>query len=197
MVQNNITDSEKYIEILKAATDLFSEKGLERTTVNEIATKANVGKGTVYLYFKSKNEIFETIISIGIKQTSDFFSNLSLVEDPIQQLRDLIREFFESLTQHQKLFKIIVSTIPGYSFDSGFKDLIEQATQQIQTNLTEFFQHFIDTGVFRQSDPKFLACIFWDFFSHFPTTWIISENEQSLNEMVDPLIDFFLNGAKQ
>ena len=60
-------NNEKQMEILKAAVDLISERGFERTTVDEIAARANVGKGTIYLYFKNKEEIFIDIIENGIK----------------------------------------------------------------------------------------------------------------------------------
>ena len=49
-----ISTDEKRLEILDAAMRLFSERGFERTTVDEIATLANVGKGTIYLYFENK-----------------------------------------------------------------------------------------------------------------------------------------------
>jgi AcrR family transcriptional regulator len=55
--------ADKAQRILEAAKGLFSSIGLKNTSIEEIATKAGLGKGTVYLYFKSKDEIFSTLAS--------------------------------------------------------------------------------------------------------------------------------------
>jgi len=48
--------------ILSTAKELFFEKGIAQTTMDEIAKKANYSKSTIYVYFKSKDEIFDCIV---------------------------------------------------------------------------------------------------------------------------------------
>ena len=55
-------------EILQAAGDLFRRGDWHRTTIDEIAKNAGVGKGTVYLHFKSKEEIVERLALMGCKR---------------------------------------------------------------------------------------------------------------------------------
>ncbi|RYZ57734.1 MAG: TetR/AcrR family transcriptional regulator [Proteobacteria bacterium] len=59
----SIQQQEKPKRILEAARGLFSSLGLKNTSIEDIATKAGLGKGTVYLYFKSKEEIFSSLVA--------------------------------------------------------------------------------------------------------------------------------------
>ena len=52
---------DKYQQILEAAIELFSENGMENTSIQEIAELAGVAKGTIYLYFKSKDDLMEQV----------------------------------------------------------------------------------------------------------------------------------------
>ena len=54
-------ESGKYQHILEAAMDLFSERGFETTSVQDIAQTAGIAKGTVYLYFKSKEDLVQQV----------------------------------------------------------------------------------------------------------------------------------------
>jgi AcrR family transcriptional regulator len=68
----SIQQQEKPLRILEAARGLFSSLGLKNTSIEDIASKAGLGKGTVYLYFKSKEEIFSNIVA-------DFHESLHFV----------------------------------------------------------------------------------------------------------------------
>ncbi len=67
------TDTGKKMVILKVATDLFKRYGYAKTSLEDIAKEAQLGKGTIYYYFESKEEIF---FSIGKAMSQDFFRQL-------------------------------------------------------------------------------------------------------------------------
>lgn len=81
--------------IMDAAIKLFSEKGFENTTVNQLAKEAGVGKSTIYGYFKSKNEIFLAFCEDEI----DFvFTDLADKRDPDTPIQEqLLTLFMEQL----------------------------------------------------------------------------------------------------
>ena len=60
-------------DILQAALDLFAEKGVESVTIEMIAEKAEVGKGTIYKHFSGKSEIFGSLISAKARKFLLFF----------------------------------------------------------------------------------------------------------------------------
>ncbi len=65
-----VDKEEKRKEILKAALVVFSQKGFHKTSMNDIAQKAEIGKGTLYDYFKSKDELFLSLLDFIF---SEFF----------------------------------------------------------------------------------------------------------------------------
>ena len=85
-----VDKEEKKARILEAAIKIFAKKGLSKTTISDIAAEANIGKGTVYEYFRSKDEVFsasfmyfmdkvEVIISKRLYRTHDPLEKLSAV----------------------------------------------------------------------------------------------------------------------
>jgi AcrR family transcriptional regulator len=57
---------ERPAELMAAALDLFVERGYAATRLDDVAARAGVSKGTLYLYFSSKEELFEAVIRSGI-----------------------------------------------------------------------------------------------------------------------------------
>lgn len=89
-------------KILKAAMDIFEHKGFEKASISEIAEKADLGVGTVYNYFKSKDEIFiETFTNQIDVETKYEFDLNQLVE---KEVADIVVEYVEKL---MKSFKYI------------------------------------------------------------------------------------------
>jgi len=62
---------DRKMDILQAAIKVFSEKGFHEATIEDIAAEAKIAKGTTYLYFSSKNELFEEMIRYSITQYHD------------------------------------------------------------------------------------------------------------------------------
>ena len=87
-------------DILQAALDLFAEKGVESVTIEMIAEKAEVGKGTIYKHFSGKSEIFGSLI---IRQSKEVFAFLSKIkpDTPILvQMKQVLRHFWDMNTDN-------------------------------------------------------------------------------------------------
>jgi TetR/AcrR family transcriptional regulator, fatty acid metabolism regulator protein len=76
--------------IINAAVEVFSRKGFQDSTISQIAQKANVAEGTIYQYFKNKEDLF---FSIPIDKTKEFFSELELHLQGIHGAENKIRKF--------------------------------------------------------------------------------------------------------
>src|ERR1700761_3377473 len=95
---------DKYQRILAAAVAVFAEKGFFTSRVSDIADRANVADGTVYLYFKSKEEILMTAINTAF----DAFMSLARTElkklaDPAERLRRLAFLHLEAMGANRNL----------------------------------------------------------------------------------------------
>ena len=75
--------------ILKGAKKLFLERGIEQTTIRNIADEINYSVGTVYVYFKDKNAILHDLHSIGFQELGGYFEELFLIKDPMERLKKM------------------------------------------------------------------------------------------------------------
>lgn len=76
--------------IIDAAIEVFSRNGFQNSTISQIARKANVAEGTIYQYFKNKEDLF---FSIPIDKTKEFYSELELHLQGIHGAENKIRKF--------------------------------------------------------------------------------------------------------
>jgi len=88
-------------KIIQAAEAVFSEHGFHRASMDEIALRANVAKGTLYYHFKSKSELFKTIVAEGMQDLmdrvqADIYADLSFAEQVMRIIRHNLDIFLES-----------------------------------------------------------------------------------------------------
>ncbi len=94
-------------EILRAARSVFGEKGYHAATVDEIAAVADVSKGTVYLYFPSKFEVFVATVRQGVLELRELTAkNMSVAGSASEKLRAFIRTRLEYCDQNRDFFRI-------------------------------------------------------------------------------------------
>ena len=114
--------------ILEAARKVFAKKGFHDATVDDIANAAGVAKGTVYLYYSSKRDVYFAALKFGISQMyASLVEELKRVSTTQQKLRALIASKLAYFDENRDFFKIyyselgnIPSTHPG-GIDSEFK----------------------------------------------------------------------------
>ena len=95
---------EKQERILKAAAGVFAEKGFSQSTISMIARKADVADGTIYLYFKNKEDLLARLFSHKIRLIFDLFSRITAgPENAEQKLRLLIRKHFEEFQKDRDM----------------------------------------------------------------------------------------------
>lgn len=146
---------EKFIEV---ARQLFARKGVENTTMNDIASASSKGRRTIYTYFKSKTEIFNAVIET---ETDKILSRLRLILakpiTPQEKVREYVSERFDAM-------KEIVGR--NGSLRAGFfRDVrkVERAQRIIASKeaalLREILEEGVNNGVFRISDIKKEAII--------------------------------------
>ena len=94
--------------MLKAATSIFAKEDFHKVTMEEVAKKAGVGKGTIYRYYKNKEDLYFSIISRGLETLYRYISRLvSREKDTLSKLRRVIfcaLRFFELNKSFVKVF---------------------------------------------------------------------------------------------
>ena len=187
---------EKLIEV---ARQLFVHKGLDNTTMNDIANASDKGRRTIYTYFKSKREIYNAVI----ERESDLrVSRLrGLAEDDSLQPVEKLKKF---LTDRYQLSSISPSRTSSDSIRSMFSldfkrvDRIRQLSYEKESAL---FKSILDEGVasgaFNQEQSSRL--------NHFMHRWLLLADWSSSAQFVQPeeamaywtdLIDFIVYGIQ-
>jgi AcrR family transcriptional regulator len=95
--------------ILQAARKLFVEKGIDQTTIRNIASEIEYSVGTVYVYYKDKNDILHDLHSQGFKQLGGEMKILFNVADPMERLKALGRVYLQFAMDNPDMYDLMFS----------------------------------------------------------------------------------------
>jgi AcrR family transcriptional regulator len=93
-------------EILKAAKELYMEKGLEATSIRNIAEKIEYSPATVYLYFRDKGEILHALHQEGFKILVEYFTEAFKISDPFERLKALGEGYIRFSMERPEMYKL-------------------------------------------------------------------------------------------
>jgi len=146
---------ERHEQILDAAIKVFGEKGFEGASVADIAEAAKIGKGTVYLYFKSKEEIFSAILSE--RSLLSWFVDQVMTEDVSLEgmLTDIARHFLQSMPDYLPVIRLVLSD--GHRSPAHAEQLYRDVILKGNKMLAAFLAAQAEAGRIRQLDNPFLT----------------------------------------
>src|SRR5207247_3704612 len=191
--RNSIGD--KRAAMLRAATRVFARNGYFNSKVADIARAAEVADGTVYLYFKSKEEILHSIFDQNMAEAiaagGQLIENL---DDPREKLRRIAKLHLERLGADRDLAVVFQVELRGSTkfmeefSAAGFAEYLEL--------IRSTFEEGQRTGVFRADiNAKVVAKILFGALDEMATNWILSKRRYKLAPMVDTVLDIFFNGV--
>ena len=130
--------------ILNSALRVFKTKGLEHSTMDEIAQEADFGKATLYYYFKSKEEIFSTILIKGWNSLWDGIEDVVIEENtPRRKFIKIIKKIIELVNEDRPLYEFLFFAPQTYPST----DDIEPEWKQYQVKLTNTMHKLIEIGI--------------------------------------------------
>jgi len=138
--------------ILKAARKLFFDKGFKNVTVESIAKKAELSKGSVYLYFKSKEDIYTQILLSDIDKFHKVIANLRQEgQSSSTMLMGLANIYADFFINDRELFRIMMNymlNIDHMNLPEEIDRLIVKATNKTIDIIEEIFMMGIRSGEF-------------------------------------------------
>jgi AcrR family transcriptional regulator len=157
-------------QILSASKQLFADRGFHQTTMEDIANAAELSPGTIYLYFKSKDELFAELSLGVINYFNGRLEKMVLHErmSPPQKLvaiKDILQDIctFDSFILINALKLQSVETLKKLS-PRLINDLKKQAAT-VAGQLSDIFREGIDNGEFLDHRPETFTGILWGIFS--------------------------------
>jgi len=182
--------------ILRAAIDVFAERGFFNAQVADVARAAGVAAGTVYLYFRSKDDL---LISIFERSMRDALSEVRAgdagTDDPIDRLRRFARLHLGRLGRDRRLAVVFqVELRQSTKFMERFSaTLLRDYLGLIRSAIADGQA----VGAFRTDiNPTVAAKMFFGALDEMATNWILSRRRYSLESDADAVVDLFVNGAR-
>lgn len=178
--------------IFQAAVKIFSKYGYEGATMDGIAANAGVAKGTLYYHFKSKQEIFEYIITKGINMIREEVEEAVNAEKTyISRLRELCRIQLNTIYKNGDFFKVIMSQLWGQHITNlQLRDAIGNYIEFIEKNLKEA----MESGEVRKGESKFMAYTFFGVLCSAAGYELINKDIKDVDEVIDNLITYTIEG---
>ena len=192
-------------DILAAAEELFDEKGFESTTIAEIARKTELSKGTIYLYFQSKDEL---LLAVCVKGIAGFREELEEAARRKRGLENKVKtvylayiDFFLGVPH---VFRVLHDTFTERLRSNLSQDAINLINWTIVEAVrfgSQFIQQGIDSGLFRADvDPYAFSVVAWQLATSLIDLAILNDpgviDRDSLEEMFSRSIELLLDGLK-
>lgn len=193
-----MTDKQKkkWLAIVEAAIEIFSEKGFHNTKIVEVAKKAEVADGTVYLYFKNKDDLLITAFQYLFKNRLEFMKEkLDEISDPLLRLHSFFKlhiDYYKNFP-HELRFSIIelrqspqfYQKFPDFLPMKGYIDFIKQLCISCA-----------EAKDIKNVNMDILATMLYGIMDFALTEWALGYKEYSLEEITNTVIDILHNGLK-
>ncbi len=186
--------NDKYQQILEAAIRIFARQGYYNSTISQIAREARVADGTIYLYFKNKDDILDNFFSYKTRQVfTRFKEEVDKADNALEKLKKLVYHHLLEFEQDRDMAVVyqVETRMKRHLSDDKIKemskmyfdlvaDIVEQG-QREQAIRSDLPVHLVKQYIIGAVDEVI-------------TTWLYSARQYELISMVEPLVDLFING---
>ncbi|MFO8031181.1 MAG: TetR/AcrR family transcriptional regulator [Desulfohalobiaceae bacterium] len=179
--------------ILQAAQAEFAKNGFHRTVVSDIASRAGVGKGTVYRRFGNKEALFNSLTTWAVRQLEEQIEQAcSRSISPHQALQEVLDSHFSFFQHSREIVEIIV--MEGMQISGLSREELAAEVIRVKDRFRELFAWGMEQGDFRQLDPDHLAFLFQGFIWSMLKSAILYDI-QNPGQIYGPLmLEVFLQG---
>lgn len=190
-----ITDKRE--AILRAAIKVFARSGYFNSKVSDIAGEAGIADGTVYLYFKSKEEILHSVFDRTMAEFIEEGKNeIAAFERADERLRRIAQIHLEKLGADRDLAIVFQVELRGSTkfmqefSAAGFAAYLDIIRSTIADGQKQ--------GIFRKTlNPKICAKVFYGALDEMVTNWILSKNHYELAPLAAAVLEIFFGGVVQ
>lgn len=187
--------TERRAQVLRHAKRIFARKGYHRTNVADIIARARIARGTFYLYFENKKDLFEELLEQVVSELSTRILRLKVgpgQNSPVEQLRDNLRRVVGFVLSERELTDILLNHSVGFDreLDVKIREFYERIAQLIQRSL----DLGIEMNLVRKCDTRAVSyCILGGIKE---LVGVLSRTRsQDTDLIVQEILDFGLRGV--
>lgn len=198
MARGRKREPEKREKILVGALKIFSQKGFYKSKVSDIAKEAGVADGTIYLYFKNKDDllicIFEEKIAELISRLRD---RLALAQNPEEKIWIFVENHLKLLEENRDLAEMI--QIELRQSNKFMKEYIPVQFLEYLDILSGIIAEGIEGGIFRDDiNPTIARRIIFGALDEISLAWVLSKKgKYDISESAEHVYSIVVNGMKR
>jgi len=185
-------------QIMSAALNVISAKGYEQSRMDDIVSESDLSKGAIYWYYKSKKEIYLSLVDHWVSEySSGMFEALEEIESASEKLKKLFHFFSDQFKNNPVTFKVLVEFWRMASLDNSFNKKLQHVYQDFQDYLMEIIDLGIKKGEFKKVDPRITALSILINIEGIHWFTLFDKSGVQAHEYIDTITDFILNGLKK
>ncbi len=187
----------KYHQIIDAAAEVIAENGFHQAQVSKIAKRANVADGTIYLYFKNKEDIlislFREKMGLYVERLEQAMRSKTSVED---KLFTLIEIHFKNLSENQHW--AVVTQLELRQSDKKLRAKISEILKDLLAMIDALIEEGKQKKIFdSELDKRLARQMIFGTIDEMVTTWVMKDRKYDLVSLAKPIHKLLLNGLKQ
>lgn len=184
---------EKIKNILDRATELFAQKGYHDVTMEEIASMVGVAKGTLYLYFPSKEELYWGILERGLHELfARFEEEARRLAPPEEKLRAILAELLLHSRHNSQFYRLLLRE--ETKFTRTCMELLAPWRAKAFQLFRQVLGEGIDKGAFRPHDTRILSVILPGMVRSVVLFYEESREEEAV---IKEMLEFILFGLRR
>jgi TetR/AcrR family fatty acid metabolism transcriptional regulator len=190
-------DPDKPQQIIDAAVRVFARHGYFNSRVSDIAREAGMASGTIYLYFKTKDEILVTMFREKMAQWVELVrSAIAGAPDAAEKIRRLITLHFRILEDHPDLAEVVqVELRQGHKF---FRGASAHEITSYFALIGSVLEEGMAAGRFRSDLPvKVATKMLFGAMDQMATSWVLGKRRYRLRDAAPVVADLFLSGVQR
>tara|TARA_Y100000588_G_C13841744_1_gene748112 strand:- start:47 stop:649 length:603 start_codon:yes stop_codon:yes gene_type:complete len=185
-------------QIMNAAQSVIIKKGFDQSRMDDIVNKAQLSKGAIYWYYKSKKEVYLSLVDYWFNQYSNgVLKSLEDKHSSSEQLQSLFDYFINQFDQNPGTFKIMVEFWRTSGLDPDFNDKL----QEIYSHFLEYIINIIKSGVkngeFKKVDPRITALSILINIEGIHWFTLFDKSGVEAHQYINTISKFILNGLKK
>ena len=177
-------------ELLAAAERVLADKGLHETKISDIAAAADVGVGTFYLHFPTKDALFDAVVEDTMRRFKAAVDDARRsVDDPIEQMRAANAAFCRFACDNREVFRIV------FGHAAAYNEVIRRAQALFAADVEESYRHGVATGAFASMPPALVAQAIIGMATQVLSWWTANESV-SIESLHETMFTLSLDGLR-
>jgi TetR/AcrR family fatty acid metabolism transcriptional regulator len=189
-------DDQKRKKILDSATKVFARNGFANTKIQDVANECGIAHGTIYLYFKSKDELFMSIFQDNLSELISYInSEVEKEENAEKKFRKMISLQLDIIESNPDLTKLILIEFPRTG------NFLNDRNIDVLSDYIDMIINILRVGIEQKIfsidiKTEITATIIYAGVQGLATRWLLDGMSYQLKDIEKQIADFFLEGLK-